>query len=424
MKTPAPLRLPFPHAGRFFNAITGACVLLASSSDAAPAHPATSPTNASAAPPYAIYMGTDIAVEWQGQMRPLRDVEGTNFVIEVDGKTAKVPSRSHDLKIKLEPMIKVSPAALTVTDFKPERVYTPDADPNRQFGQAGALALGAAAAADFSQAKANAETRMTGWMQAHPANEFGIGFSPSQIAAQQANADQATADSVRAYQEIQNPIYSAGDASGRAAIEASREAFDAFRLNFRLAAAEPVTNAYAVVILRLQPDPNAPNSLMQWVYAEKLSAIGTTPSKFEIYRDGFPPGYKLVDTQLHIYQGGVELDTTVARKRKTLTADEAFQFSVADYTLHNHGATLDALPNHKFVPPDLRQNFPTKGSNHTLYVKVAKNGFPVSAFTDQGCTQKVLESDIESAVMRLRFNPALDKGKPVEGVAVLRPAEI
>jgi hypothetical protein len=48
-------------------------------------------------------------------------------------------------------------------------------------------------------------------------------------------------------------------------------------------------------------------------------------------------------------------------------------------------------------------------------VQVSKDGLPVEAFVDGSCSRKVADLSVRSAIMDLRFQPALDKGKPVEG---------
>jgi len=90
----------------------------------------------------------------------------------------------------------------------------------------------------------------------------------------------------------------------------------------------------------------------------------------------------------------------------------------------NDAATAEPRPDPRFIPLDLHRNFPARDANRTYYVKVTKNGLPLGAFVDEACTERVTEPDVSSAVMRLRFSPALNKGKPVEGKAVVRPTEI
>jgi hypothetical protein len=385
--------------------------------------PAATTADTSASKPYAIYMGADLSIEWKGKLYSVRDVEGANFVIDVDGKTTKVPTTIRDLKIKIDPMIKVSAAALTVSDFKPERVFSAEADPARHFAEGARMAFAASQMADMATSKFVYEQSSLGWMQNHPeVKPDDGGYTQADIGAQQAVLDASGSALDNAFHDQIANAYAMGDAVGRAEADAAAERFDAFRVTFQIAAKNPVPNPYAIVILRIRPDANNPKSMIQWVYAQKIAALGTEPQKMEIFHKGFPPGYELLDAQLHVYQNGVELDTSLGNKRKGLSAAEAFQFAVADYVYRNREMTAEPVPNRKFAPTGLM--FPAKGSNQTYYVKVAKNGLPLGAFTDRECTQKVDDSDVVAAVMRLRFNPALNKGKPVEGIAVVRPTEI
>jgi hypothetical protein len=45
-------------------------------------------------------------------------------------------------------------------------------------------------------------------------------------------------------------------------------------------------------------------------------------------------------------------------------------------------------------------------------------------FSGESCSQKVDDPYLESVVKNLRFNPALANGKPVEGVAAVKLAQL
>ena len=50
-------------------------------------------------------------------------------------------------------------------------------------------------------------------------------------------------------------------------------------------------------------------------------------------------------------------------------------------------------------------------------MKVNSDGFARGAFYDEGCTRPVDDDYLQTVVKELRFKPALDKGKPIDGVA-------
>jgi hypothetical protein len=50
---------------------------------------------------------------------------------------------------------------------------------------------------------------------------------------------------------------------------------------------------------------------------------------------------------------------------------------------------------------------------------VSPDGLSNGAYSDPACTRKIDDPYLDSVVTKVRFKPALNKGKPVEGIAVL-----
>jgi hypothetical protein len=71
------------------------------------------------------------------------------------------------------------------------------------------------------------------------------------------------------------------------------------------------------------------------------------------------------------------------------------------------------------LPADLRSRLTSAQFAHTFFVKVSKDGLPGEVFLDEACAQKADDSYLLSVIRDIRFNPALDKGRAVDGVARL-----
>ena len=54
------------------------------------------------------------------------------------------------------------------------------------------------------------------------------------------------------------------------------------------------------------------------------------------------------------------------------------------------------------------------------YVKVNKEGKASELFADESCSIAVNDPYLDALIKNFRFNPALDQGKPVDGVALLK----
>jgi hypothetical protein len=60
----------------------------------------------------------------------------------------------------------------------------------------------------------------------------------------------------------------------------------------------------------------------------------------------------------------------------------------------------------------------------TLYVRVSKQGVPDLVYRDSACTELLNDPYVDALVRGLRFEPALDKGTPVDGVAAFRLSQL
>jgi hypothetical protein len=135
--------------------------------------------------------------------------------------------------------------------------------------------------------------------------------------------------------------------------------------------------------------------------------------------EGFPFGYELLDFQLHIYDRGVEIASNIAADRVELTREEAFEYVKMEYIGSHSKDTLPAVPAMGKLPSDLPSMLAAGKYAGSFYVRVSRDGLADKAYSDAGCTREVGDAYLDSVVARIRFKPALDHGKPVDGVASL-----
>ena len=76
-----------------------------------------------------------------------------------------------------------------------------------------------------------------------------------------------------------------------------------------------------------------PGTVQNLVYAKELHPIDAHPTNVHFVEDGFPQDFELVDFQLHVYNRGEEVATTVSAERVELTRDEAFEYVRIEYIL-------------------------------------------------------------------------------------------
>lgn len=405
--------LPSPRGARLFPrwfyvglVLTGASLRLGAAEAAA--DPAKTHT---------LFMGADFAIEWEGTPRPVQEVRGSSFVIDAGGKRVVVASERTDLRVKMDKALKVTASSATVTDLKAERAYTPANDPARHVAQAIDRAADADAAMDLATDQLRQSQRMAGLavLSATDPRSTPPPVDESSFAPQM--------DAVEAGARAQSSILtSIPDAVNRESIERAREDFDAFRLMFEVSSPRALANPYIVVATRYRENPERADTGRIWIYAQALPRVDTKPAKVRLFRGGFPPGYKLEDVQVHLYDQGNEIATNVSPKRVSLTLDEAMLFLTMEYCAAHKNEDLPPSVALAALPGEIRAK--VAGSGEPLWVKISAEGRVTAVFGDEACARPVADSALASAVKEIRYRPALRQGKPVESVTRLKLGDL
>jgi hypothetical protein len=207
--------------------------------------------------------------------------------------------------------------------------------------------------------------------------------------------------------------------AGRGTTAADMEMFDAMDVRFEISSEQPVKNPYVVLLGRYRQKDAQPGVAADWVYAQGLPPLTTEVKKIHIERGGFPRGFEMLELQVHLYDRGREIATNVAPKRVALTREEAFTYALMEYVSSHKGATVPANPFMGKLSTETRARLTGDQLEQPYYVKVSKDGAPVAAFQDASLSHPV-DSAIGPLIQNVRFYPALEKGKPVDGVAELK----
>jgi hypothetical protein len=217
----------------------------------------------------------------------------------------------------------------------------------------------------------------------------------------------------------------AGGAVGRlqAGDDLAKKLFDAVEAEFEISSETPLKQPFVVLIVRYREKEDDPRTARNMIYARALNEIGAKPQKIHILKGGLPPGYTLEKYQIHLYNAGREIASDVAPQRVVLTRDDAFAYMKIEYLSTHKGETLTTVPALGKLDKMARSTLTDPQLKGAYFVKVSKEGLPLEAFTDEACSQPV-EAAVGTAVTGIRFYPALNKGKPVEGVARLVLAEL
>lgn len=352
---------------------------------------------------HVLYLGANAMVQWRGEERPLVAVRGDALVIEADGKPVPVSAQTRDLRIRLDPAVKLSRATATLTELQAERAYSAATHPDRQYETAAGLAQGAEAASDLALAEWRAiESAAT---QVTPGSGRQPGSVDPDYAASLARAEQVYSDSLQAQR-------SAPNAAGRPV----SDGYDTFRLSFKVASSRPLSRPYLLAILRYRDEPGNAKSGRVQVYAQELPAVDATPRRVHLLRSGLPPGYELERYSLHLYEGTREIATTASAQRLELTTEEAFHYALVEHLAQLRSATQPPQPARDFWPAGLTARLQEENRNRFVWIGVDRVGRAAGVFHDEDGRLPVTDPDILEILPELRFLPALARGKAVPGV--------
>jgi hypothetical protein len=408
---------------------------------------------------HTLFMGADIAINLDRDLYKVRDVFGSNWVIEVNGQQKEISAREAPVNLKITPNLKLTEVSATVVGFKKVPAYSYENDPSvlltRGLSQSASMAndllamsqnaqhrvdtmtnkadAGAAvfAGADdqFSDAAmmataqhafSNLNTRGIAAGRGLPLASQSVGGGGDSLGLGSASGDptvrSAEASAIGAIHQAEN----AGEPNGRIATRG----FDAMDVEFDIRSAKPLHNPYVVTMTKFRANGAKPGMVQNVVYAEALHPIDEHLSHVHFIESGFPFNYELVDFQLHIYNQGEEVATNVAANRVELTRDEAFEYIKSEYIGAHTKDTLPAVPAMGKLPSDLPGLLARGKYADAFYVKVNKEGLAYEAYSDAACTRRIDDDYLDSVVRKVRFKPALNNGKPVDGVASLKLGQL
>jgi hypothetical protein len=422
---------------------------------------------------HTLFMGADIAINLDRDLYRVRDVMGSNWVIEINGREREVSAKEAPLNLKVTPNLKLTENSATIVGFKRVQAYSFANDPsvmltrglNRSASMSSDLtavarnaqaradtlansSLGGAAylagADDQFSANALMTTAQYSYSDLHttgigPPGRGGSLPLPSNVAPSATsntkgstvipgtNVDpvhdmftNVTQDlNVGIAQESANGYSNQAENGNEPTGRLATGGLDAIDVEFDIRSAKMLQNPYVVTMTRFRAAGAKPGMVQNMVYARSLHPIDEHLSHVHFVQEGFPFGFELIDFQLHVYNRGEEIATNIAADRVELTREEAFEYVKMEYMGAHPKDTLPAAPVMGKLPSDLPSLLAKGRYAGSFYVKVSPDGLSNGAYSDPACTRKIDDPYLDSVVTKVRFKPALNKGKPVEGIAVL-----
>jgi hypothetical protein len=371
---------------------------------------------------HTLFMGADIAVNLGKDLYPVRGVVRSSWIIDVNGEEKVVSARQAPLNLKVTPSLKLTDVFATIVNYKKERAYSFKNDPSVRLsrGLTEAASMNADLMAVASNAQHIADTinnkALGGVGQFATADDSsGLSSLTAHRAAEGNAALEGTTVSQLNANAYSGQVGNAYELGGRT----EETGLDAMDVEFEISSARPLQKPYAVTMTRFHPKGTKPGTVQNLVYARELEPIGAHPTDVHFVESGFPYDFELVDFQLHVYNNGEEVATTVSSRRVELTRDEAFEYVKIEYIGAHKRDTLPPSPAMGVLPADLPRRLAEGDFKEKIFVRVSKDGLADEPFVDATCSTRIEDPYLQKVVRSLRFKPALAQGNPVDGITSL-----
>ncbi len=402
---------------------------------------------------HTLFMGADIAVNLDRDSYKVRDVFGSNWVIDINGQQREISAKQAPVNLKITPNLKLTETSATIVGFKKIQAYSFENDPSVRLTRG--MSQSASMNNDLLAVAANATARIDSMSNKEFA-QFAASDDQFSAGAQMTTAQYAYSNSHSAGRSAGGPPLSSpvapstatanplgvndinlgalANAGAAAQVQTQNgdepvgkiasAGFDALDVDFDIRAARQLHNPYVVTMTKFRTRGARQGMIQNLVYAEALHPIDEHQSHIHFSETGFPMGFELVDFQLHLYNKGEEVATNVAADRVELTRDEAFEYVKMEYIGAHAKDTLPAAPAMGRLPADLPSKLAQGMYANAFYTRVSADGLANDAYSDAACTTKIDDPYLDTVVRRIRFKPALKGGKPVEGIATLRLGQL
>jgi hypothetical protein len=365
---------------------------------------------------HTLFMGADFSVVQGKDYFLVHDVVGSSFVIAVNGRDREVSMKGPAIPMRIAARLKMTGVSAAVTGLTGERAYTPEHDPVMLFTRNVAHEADMNAQAQLSQSNIGHIYYTELWKE--QSNHRTFGANPL------ASASMAAIVMADLKHKLEMTNVSVNQPEDNLADPFGHELFDAMEYRFELSSEKPLNNPFVVIVTRFHEKDAKPGLVGNQIYAQALDPIGPKPRRMDIIAGGLPPAFVLVDYQVHFYNRGDEIASNVAPDRVGLTREEAFQYLRMEFTASHKGKTLPPELLAGNAPADLRERLSLGQYSLTYYVRVSKAGEARQAFLDEACAKKVEDPYLTALLGAAWFDPALDKGVPVEGVAKIKLSQL
>ena len=197
--------------------------------------------------------------------------------------------------------------------------------------------------------------------------------------------------------------------------------FDSYEVNFEISGPIDVNDAYGIVRMLVRDSTNRDRHL-PFIKFFDVGRLGPKSRRFTVVVKDLPQGFAVESYAVHILVKGREIPTNLSKNSVSVTEDEAHQFLILQYLQQNRKSSLPVAVIPELLPAGLRTLVGADQMNATVDLTINREGH-VTAIQATGIPT-ALSPELETAVRRVRFFPALVAGTATDGRGTFALSEL
>jgi hypothetical protein len=369
---------------------------MAAAPDRSTSKPRSVASRPSPAKDFRLFVGIDVKAFWGGDFATVTDYVNDRARLDSPNQPALPVNRLE--RVRFQHATKLSRNVIAIGDVKTEFAYGAEQDLGDWMRQQISVQTATQDQTDLivdNLGKASnvlSESRLSGDRTSFVAN--------SPMTAQ-----------VKKFNNLQDQN-NALERSGKTQEEAAglnRGNHDALIVTAEVSSPVPVADAYLVVLAQIRTEEKISQDVIFFRY---IGTLGPKSKPLRIRKDNMPPGFELLDLDLHIYREGQEIANELSEKQFALTREEALEYLTLERISSNRGKTLPAEPAWSLAPAELLASEQPNEFDFPLTVHVDAKGHVTRV--DEST---IVPGQISQIVGDLMFFPATENGAAIASVA-------
>jgi hypothetical protein len=369
-------------------------------------------TETSESKDHVLFVGTDLAVNQDGEYHNVVGASKDSLQI-ARNKKLEVVRISQGADVRINRGVKLSNLSATIGNVKTESVDRMSARAHLEALKSSMLL---ADEASMTGDRLQGGIMIASSVGVDPEAGPGAAISAANIEANKAAANAAYTNALPGIDSLQST------SNTQVMQEISRNDSAEVELTFDVSSPTPIENAYIVVVAHYGA-ADRPGKNAQQISVKNFDQVGTQPRSVKMSHATSLNGLPFEKFDIGLYSNGVEVATNLSAKRVPLTKDEAYQFFLIEYLTKHKGETRSPAPVLMTSRSEFRRELGQAELDEVIYAKVDKSGSTLSLSPDKAGSKK-LPAPIEVALQDVRFMPALENGKPVDGQLKLKLADL